>query len=245
MDYRKRIYDAYVSAHFAHSHFLVPDEYKHLRKVYRHRFLTFLPKDKDAKIIDLACGNGYFLYFLQKEGYSQARGIDISQEQVDVAWQMGVENIEVGDLWQVLATCKQEFDFIAANDIIEHQRKDEVLEFLDLIYAALKPGGRVLMTTGNAGSLFGAIAAFIDFTHETAFTPESLAQVVRVCSFEDVAVYGEEPVAHSLLSAMRLILWKIVKALIKADLLIEGRAGFGIWKRQVILEPRIFVVGRK
>lgn len=101
------------------------------------------------------------------------------------------------------------------------------------------------MTTENAHALFGATAAFTDFTHEIAFTPRSLAQVFRVCGFEEVAVYGEEPVAHNLLSAIRLIMWKMVKALIKAYLLIEGSAGFGMWKRQVILEPRIFVVGTK
>ncbi len=245
MDYRKRIYDAYVSARFQYTHSLVPEEYEHLAKAFRHRLTPFLPKDKNARIIDLACGAGHFLYFLQKEGYVRAQGVDISQQQVDVARRMGVENVEVGDFWQTLATCKDEFDFISANDIIEHQRKDEVLEFLDLVYAALKPGGRVLMHTANAGSLFGATAGFGDFTHETAFTAESLAEVFWVCGFEDVAVYGEKPVAHNLLSCIRRILWKVVEALIKAYLLIEGSRGFGIWKRQVILETRIFVVGDK
>ncbi|MFC1902792.1 class I SAM-dependent methyltransferase [Chloroflexota bacterium] len=239
MDYRKRVYDVYVSAHFQHLYSLVPEQYEHLTKVYHRRFL---PKDRDAKIIGLACGARHFLYFLQKEGYVTARGIDISQQQVDIARQMGVKNIEVGNFWEVLATSKDEFDFISANDIIEHQRKAEVL---DLVYAALKPRGRILMTTGNPGSLFGAIVAFSDLTHETAFTPESLAQVFRVCGFENVAVYGEEPVAHDLLSAIRLILWKMVKALFQAYLLMEGRFGFGIWRGHVIVEPRILAVGYK
>lgn len=98
MDYRKRIYDAYVSNHFKYDHSLVPEEYEHLAKVFHRRFLPFLPKDKTARIIDLACGAGHFLYFLQKEGYTQAQGIDISQEQVDVARRMGVNNVEVEDL---------------------------------------------------------------------------------------------------------------------------------------------------
>ena len=82
-------------------------------------------------------------------------------------------------------------------------------------------------------------------THETALTPESLAQVFRVCSFNDIAVYGEELVAHNVLSGIRLALWKMIKAFIKAYLMIERRTGFEIWKRQVILEPRIFVVRSK
>jgi len=245
MDYRKRVYDAYVSAHFQYFHSLLPEEYEHLRKAYHRRFLPFLPKDKDAGIIDLACGAGHFLYFLQKEGYSRARGIDLNQEQVDDARQMGVTNLEVRDLWQVLTTSREEFDFISANDIIEHLKKDEVLEFLDLVYAALKPGGRALIRTPNAASLFGARQSFVDFTHETAFTPKSLAQVFRVCGFEGVQVYGEEPVVLTLSSGIRTLLWYLLKGLIKAYLAIEGSISYKIWKQERILEPRIFVVGRK
>jgi len=56
MDYRKRIYDAYVSKWWQHEYSLVPAEYEHLRKVYHRHFLPFLRKDKNAKIIDLICG---------------------------------------------------------------------------------------------------------------------------------------------------------------------------------------------
>ena len=245
MDYRKRMYDAYVSTHWQYFHSSTIKEYEHVRKIYRQRFSKFLPVDKDAKIIDVACGAGQFLHFLQKEGYRQAQGIDASQEAIVVAKRMGVENIEMGDLFQILPLCKEEFDFISANDIIEHVKKDETLEFLGLIYAALKPGGTVSMTTDNAGSLFASRRVFMDFTHEVGFTLESLRQVFRVVGFEDVAVYGEEPVAHSLGSAARAIVWKLVKIIMKSYLLIEGSIGFGLWKREVILEPRMFVVGRK
>lgn len=245
MDYRKRMYDAYVSTHLKHIPSLTDRGYEHLAKVSRCRLTPFLPEDKDARIIDLACGSGHFLYFFQKKGYSQAQGIDISQEQVDLARRMGVRNVEVGDLFEVLPLCKEEFDFILASHIIEHLRKDEILEFLDLVYAALKPGACALVRTLNAAALFGARVASIDFTHETAFTLESLSQIFHVAGFECVEVYGEEPVVHSLGSAVRAILWKLVKATMKAYLLIDGSIGFGIWKTRVILEPLIFVVGRK
>ena len=245
MDYRKRMYDAHISTLWKYTHSLSLAEYEHLRKVYRRRFSPFLPRDKDARMIDLACGAGHFLYFLQKEDYSGARGIDISEEQLEVARQVGVKNVEVGDFTILLSQHKEEFDFISANDVIEHLKKDEVLELLDLVYAALKPGGTTFMMTPNAASLFGSRLAFIDFTHETPFTAESLAQVLRVAGFEDVAVYGEKPIAHSLGSAARTIMWKLLKNIVKGYLLIEGSIGFGLWKREVILEPRMFVVGRK
>ena len=244
-DYRKRVYESYVSTWWRFTHTLTEEEYKHQSRVWRRRLSSFLPEDKDAKMIDLACGSGHFLYFIQNQGYTQAQGLDLSEQQVDSAREAGVNNVEVGDLFQVLPDHKGEFDFVSANEIIEHLNKNEVLGFLDLVYAALNPGGGVLITTPNADSLFGAQAGAGDFTHETAFTPGSLGQVLRVCGFEEVSMRGEEPVAHSLGSAVRAIAWKLTKGLIKAYLLIDGSMGFGIWKKNVVLEPRIIAIGRK
>lgn len=245
MDYKTRVYDVYVSAHWRHFHTSTVQEYEAVRRTYRGRFLPFLPKDKDANIIDVACGAGQFLYFLQKEGYHRSRGIDISQQAIDIAQTMGVRNAVVGDLFEVLPHHEGEFQHVSANDIIEHLKKEKTFDFLDLIYISLKPGGTVSMTTDNAGSLLGGRGVFMDFTHETPFTAESLAQVLCVAGFEDVAVYGEAPVVHSLGSAVRAMLWRLVKAFIRGYLLIDGSIGLGIWRRKVILEPRMFAVGRK
>lgn len=244
MDYRKRMYDGHPSSRRGYTDSARIKEYEYLRRIYRRRFMRFLPEDKEARIIDLACGSGRFIYFLQKEGYHRAQGVDLNQKMIDLAREMGVENVEVGDLFQILPHHKEEFDFISANDIIEHLRREEILEFLDLVYAALKPGCSTLMTTPNMAALFGGMAGLGVF-HEVAFTPKSLARVFQVCGFEHVKVYGEEPVTHSLLSGVRAVLWKFAKAMLRAYLLIQGSTGFGMWKGEVILEPRIFVVGRK
>ena len=245
MDYKSRVYDVYVSAHWQHFHASTVQEYEAVRRTYRGRFLPFLPKDKNANIIDIACGAGHFLYFLQKEGYHCSRGIDISQQAIAIAQSMGVHNAAVGDLFEVLPHHKGEFQHVSANDIIEHLKKDTTLDFLDLVYNSLEPGGTVSMTTDNAGSLLGGRGVFMDFTHETGFTVESLRQVLGVAGFENIAVYGETPVVHSLGSAVRAMLWGLVKALIKGYLLIDGSTGLGMWKRELVLEPRMFAVGRK
>ena len=134
---------------------------------------------------------------------------------------------------------------VIANDIIEHLKKDEVLEFLDLISKALKPSGRVLIATVNAQSLFGGRAVFVDFTHEQGFTPGSLSQVMRICNFKDVKVYGDGPVAYDWRSGLRTILWSLIKELLKLYSVIERGTGRRMWKHQNIYEPRIFAVGTK
>lgn len=245
MNYRERCYQTYVSTKWQYTHSLSKEEYNLFSKVCEKRFKGILPEDKDTKIIDVACGAGHFLYFLQKEGYTNTLGIDFSEEQLETATKMGVKNLQKADLFDYLPEHPQSFDMIVANDIIEHLKKDEVLKFLDLIYQSLKPGGQALLATINVQSLFGTTTLFCDFTHEQGFTPKSLSQVMRVCNFQDVVVYAEKPIVHDLRSAVRAGLWWCTEKLLKAYLTIERGTGRGMWKHDNILEPRMFVVGRK
>lgn len=245
MNYRARCYNGFVSKHWNYSHSFSKEAYDLFAGVSKKRFKGILPDDKEARIIDIACGAGHFLYFLQKEGYTNTLGIDLSEEQLEMATKMGVKNLQKADLFEYLPEHPQSFDMIVANDIIEHLKKDEVLKFLDLIYQSLKPGGRALLATLNTQSLFGTTTLFCDFTHEQGFTPKSLSQVMRVCNFQDVVVYGEKPIVHDLRSAVRAGLWWCTKRLLKAYLTIERGTGRGMWKHDNILEPRIFAVGKK
>jgi len=244
-DYRTRAYNVFVSKHWNYSHTFSKETYNLFARVSKKRFDGILPERKPVKIIDLACGAGHFLYFLQKEGYTDTQGIDLSEEQLEVANKMGVENLKKADLFDYLPKHPQSFDMIIANDIIEHLKKDEVLEFLDMIYNSLVPNGRVLICTINAQSLFGARTVFIDFTHEQGFTPISLSQVLRICNFEDVKVYGEKPIAHDFKSAVRAGLWWGANKMLKVYVTIERGSGRGLWKYFDIFEPRIFAVGKR
>ena len=244
-EYRERCYKSFVSTHWVYTHSLSKDEYELLVKIYRERFKNILPRDKSAQIVDIACGAGHFLYFLQKEGYVNTLGIDMSDEQLAIAKKAGVVNIEKGDLFDFLKRNPGKFDVIIANDIIEHLYKDEVLDFLDTIYASLKPNRLVIIATLNAASLFGSNFIYIDFTHEVGFTPESLMQVMRLCNFMNVNVYGETPIIHDIRSFIRAVLWSIVKGIIKIYTVIERGTGRELWKNENIFEPRIFAVGKK
>jgi 2-polyprenyl-3-methyl-5-hydroxy-6-metoxy-1,4-benzoquinol methylase len=245
MDYRERCYKNFVSKHWNYSHTLSKEAYDHFATVSRKRFRNILPKNKEAKILDIACGTGHFLSFLQGEGYMNAQGIDFSEEQIEIAKIRGVKNIKKADLFEYLPLNYEAFDVIVAKDIIEHLRREEVLEFLDLIYDSLIEGGKVILPTVNARSLFGAGIVFIDLTHEIGFTPESLSQVLRVCNFKDVRVYGEKPIPHDFRSAVRSGLWWLLLRIFKFYIYVEQGTGRGLWRNYHIFEPRFFAVGTK
>lgn len=244
MNYRERCYQHFVSKHWKYIHVFSKAEYDFHSKLYACIFKTHLPGNKDAAIMDAACGAGHFLYFLKQQGYRNIQGIDISAEQLEMAKEMGVSEVTRADLFKYLPDHPKQYDMVIANDLIEHLNKPEALELLDAIFIALKPGGVVLISTENAASLFGASRVFIDFTHEQGFTPISLNQVLRVGGFDEVEIYGIGPI-HDLSSLIRVGLWKITSWFLKIFLKIECGIGRGLQKRKIILEPRIYAVGKK
>jgi 2-polyprenyl-3-methyl-5-hydroxy-6-metoxy-1,4-benzoquinol methylase len=102
MDYRSRIYQRYVRAR---SRPLAPESVEELsprapytRKVIREHF----PMDRSARILDLGCGHGAFIYFLREAGYTNVVGVDKSPEQVAEAKRLGIDGVHEADLWETL-----------------------------------------------------------------------------------------------------------------------------------------------
>jgi len=189
--------------------------------VPRQRFLHLLPTRKDAAILDIGCGYGKFLYFLQREGYTETRGIDLNPQQLEVARTLGVRNVECREGMEFLGNSAHQFDFISAIDVVEHVRKDQVLEFLDLVHAALRPGGRFLCQVPNLAAFYKPVY-FMDFSHETPFTASSLKQVLQLANFRNVRVFPMGPVTHGLKSAARCLAWKAITAVLRLVQTIEG-----------------------
>ncbi len=170
---------------------------------------------------------------------------NLSEEQIYMAGKAGVKNLIIADIFEYLKNNHHNFDLIVVNDFIEHLRKDEVIGFLTLLYNSISQGGQVLISTVNARSIFGAGLVFSDFTHEQGFTIQSLSQVLRLCNFSDVKIYGEKPIAYDYKSAVRASMWWCLKKMLKVCLTIERGTGRDILKLDDTFEPRIFAIGKK
>jgi len=189
--------------------------------VFRTRFAPLLPAKKDAAILDLGCGYGEFVHFLQAQGFTNVTGIDLNQSQVKAGRSLGVSNIRCAEACEFLASSPACFDFISALDVLEHVPKPETLEFLDLVYGALKPGGPFLCQVPNLAAFYTPLF-YMDFSHETPYTASSLKQVLELANFARVRVYPMGPVAHGLRSGVRVVLWKVAAAGLRVLQTIEG-----------------------
>jgi SAM-dependent methyltransferase len=207
---------------------------------YRHYLRGWLPESPQAAIVDIGCGRGLLLAFFQARGYKNVRGVDISPEQVELARRLAVE-VQEGDAIGFLEACHGTFDLLTGIDILEHFHKPEVIRFLEGAYKALKPGGRLILQTLNAESPWGGMHRYGDFTHETGFTPNSLSRLLTFAGFAAVEPRetGPVPWGYSMVSTMRYLAWRIIRAGLTVWNLAEtGSTGSGVFTRIFLICAR-------
>lgn len=141
MGYRSRLFDSYVSSHTSHLYEPTLHVPAGLAKSFKVWFSPYLPANKRTAILDIGCGSGTFLKWLYDKGYTDISGIDLSGEQIELARKRGLKNVKMSGAMDYLAKHKEKFALITAHDLIEHFRKEEVLPFLDAVYAGLVGGG--------------------------------------------------------------------------------------------------------
>ena len=220
--YRERIYGSYVTGR---SEALAPESISGLepRMPYlRWLVRTCMPAERNVAILDIGCGHGAILDVLQQAGYDNARGVDGSGEQVQAAARLGIRGVAQGDLMQTLReSADASLDVVIAFDVIEHFTKAELIPLVDEVQRVLRSGGRWIIHVPNGESPFDNRIRFGDYTHEQAFTRTSLGQLLLASGFARIECYEDRPIAHGLVSGIRVALWSLIRTVLLAYSAIE------------------------
>ena len=199
-------------------------------------FGKFLPQKKDAKILDLGCGSGNFIAWLEKLGYADTKGVDISEEQIERGKSRGIKNLILADAKEFLRGREHQFDVIFARDFLEHFPKEEVLELSSLIHRALKEKGYLVGQTLNGESLLAGRLLFSDLTHETAFTWRSIRQLCLVVGFSRVEIHPQRPVIKGIKSFIRHCVWMCIEIALRIYLLSATGTAKGIFTQDIVFK---------
>jgi SAM-dependent methyltransferase len=117
------------------------EDFRLIRK-YLHGF-----DGKSIDVLDVGCYTGQLLASLPKSFH--IFGIETNKKAALVAASKGIR--VVAETVQELAAASGQYDVITACDVIEHVVNP--LDFLKRLRLHLKPGGRLLVTTGNCDAL--------------------------------------------------------------------------------------------
>lgn len=236
----QQFYDAYVHSGQAGA---MPTSQTNLsarfapnKPYFMQRILPFVPKNRQARIVDLACGHGKHLYFLAQQGYTNIAGVDISAEQVLLAHELGIDCVTQGTLQEFVMQQSQPPEAVLLLDILEHLTLEETVELLRTLHKRMAPGNHLIIHVPNAEGLFGMRIRYGDLTHTTAFTPTSIRQLAKSIGYQHIRCIEDNPVIYSVTSLARRLIWSLGTLPFRLLLMAETGA------KQAVLSQNMLVV---
>jgi SAM-dependent methyltransferase len=156
-------------------------------------YRALLPTNKEAAILDIGFGGGWFVAACLLLGYSNLSGADFGIEnKAHVAdWKKGsitLHDIE-SDIGTFLGTQPEAYDFIHMSHVIEHIPKYSLLWVVDALYQALKPGGMLLLRTPNMEGPTPNSSLYVTLAHEYGFCGSNLKSLLDICSFDEITFH--------------------------------------------------------
>lgn len=192
---------------------------------------------RDARILEIGCGDGTLLAYLRDNGFTEVRGVDVSDEQVALARRRSLD-VRAGDAMSALAEHDHELGGVIAVDVLEHFTKSEVDQLLARVAHALAPGGFLLVRTPNGEGLFAGHVIHGDLTHCTTFTPRSLAQALRLAGFGSIAFREALFVRGSVRGRARMLAWVIIRGVANAIRVVQTGRMQAIWSENLLCLAR-------
>jgi 2-polyprenyl-3-methyl-5-hydroxy-6-metoxy-1,4-benzoquinol methylase len=167
------------------------------QRYYARNYGPHLPENRQAPILEVACGRGDFLAYLETAGYANAMGVDLSEQCATRCRQRGY-TCEQADAFDYLSECTVRYEAIVCSDLLEHLAPERGWRLAQLGYRALAPGGILIIKVPNmAAPLVATRTRYVDVTHRTGYTDSSLRMLLRAAGFAEVEAYPVDPYVTS------------------------------------------------
>lgn len=168
------------------------DEIKNLTSTYINAVKPILNKlPKDAKILEIGCGNGFVIKAIYDLGYQNIFGVEPSTDATAKANQKIKKNIVTNILKPGLFN-KGTFDFIFFFQTFDHIPQPN--NFLKESFSLLKPKGKILAFNHNVNSLssriLGEKSPIIDIEHTFLYSPKTIRAIFKKNRFITDRIYS-------------------------------------------------------
>ncbi len=172
------------------------DQFRGSREVIRARLESYLPFFAGAAdVLDIGCGRGEFLELLAGAGI-RARGIDLNHEMAELCRSRGLDVTEADAVGYLSTLPDASLGGIFAAQVVEHLQPGYLLQFLELAFHKVRPGGRVILETLNPACWVAFFDSYIrDITHVWPLHPETLKYLVLASGFTRADLEYRSPVA--------------------------------------------------
>lgn len=178
---------------YKQSSFSYDNESNYLKKTYRYYLEQVLNNsDKNKlRLLDIGCGNGFFLEEMKRAGIKLVSGIEPSKPAVEKAPKSIRKSIK-NDILKPNIFKNNYFDIICCFHTLDHITNPNY--FLKICFKLLKKGGVVLFivhnTDGLSVKLFGEKSAIFDIEHIYLFNPISLKTTFSKNGFKVIRIFN-------------------------------------------------------
>jgi 2-polyprenyl-3-methyl-5-hydroxy-6-metoxy-1,4-benzoquinol methylase len=230
--------------HWAQQYDYSPSEYERRRRRYLWNYRLLLDLPRTSKILDIGCGGGFFLNFLQKAGYKCCSGIDLDPVAIEACHRHVTDRAFCVDATTFLGESSEKFDLIVSNHVIEHFPRPRALELLCAMKARLSNDGGICITVPNAMTPWAGFHLYNDPTHVRLYTPQTLEELLLEAGLKRISVRGEGPAPYDVPTLGRYLLWRIRRRWL--SFLFAVDVGAGRTKRiQLLFEQGLIARGHR
>ncbi len=157
--------------------------------------------------LDFGCGAGGLLKYLRERGRIAQRPVEITGHDVGAYAELlrDQDGFRILDFQQISAAPSDQYDVITMIEVIEHL--PEPAEAIALVARLLKPGGLLLLTTGNLEAPIPRRGGIhhrycIPEIHVSLFNPTALTRVYRAAGLEPISVRYRGAIRFKVLRAL-------------------------------------------
>lgn len=179
-----------LAALYQQSTFTYGQDIPNLRKTYG-QYLRKTDKylAEKGQILEIGCGNGFFLEEALAQGFSEVSGIEPSQDAINLA-QPDLQPRIICDMMRPGVVPQDTFDVICLFQTFDHISEPAAL--LEECHKALKPGGLMLCLNHNAEALSARIlkekSPIVDIEHTYLYSPKTIRQIFEKNGYETLEV---------------------------------------------------------
>lgn len=167
-------------------------ESSYLKKTYGNYLIKMLKNKnlKKTKLLDVGCGNGFFLEEVKSMGINNIYGVEPGKSSVMSAPEWLRRKIKIGILKKGIYK-KSMFDVICCFHTLDHIVKPN--DFLENVWELLKKNGKTFFivhdTNGLSVKLFGEKSPIFDIEHIYLFDKKNLKQLFKKNKFKNIRVF--------------------------------------------------------
>lgn len=141
-------------------------------------------------LLEIGCGNGFFLQEALRQGWREARGVEPSADAVAKA-PAGVQGMIQQDVMRQGLFAPESFDAVCLFQVLDHISKP--VELLEECLHVLRPGGHILALNHNVAAwsarLLGERSPIVDIEHTYLYSPATMRALFSKVGFAEARVH--------------------------------------------------------